>query len=126
MHAVIGVDPAEAGQQRVALVGLVVAVGVLEDEQVGAVADEDAAAAVLAVLAVALLDGDAHRDGEDLVGEDGDLVGLAVAVGVLEDLDLVGLLDAVEPLVAAAGEAVVEPLGDPDPAAGVDVDVRSG
>ena len=123
VHAVVGVDPAEAGQERVPLVGLVVAVGVLEHEQVGAVADEDAAAAVLAVLVVVLLDGDAHRDGEDPVGEDGDLVGLAVAVGVLEDLDPVGLLDAVEPPVAAAGEAIVEPLGDPDPAAGVDVDV---
>ena len=93
VDAVVGVDPAEAGQERIALVGLVVAVGVLEHEQVGAVADEDAAALVLAVLAVLLLDGDAHRDGEDLVGEDGHLVGLAVAVGVLEDLDPVGLLD---------------------------------
>ena len=41
-------------------------------------------------LLVVLLDGDAHRDGEDLVGEDGHLVGLAVAVGVFEDLDPVG------------------------------------
>ena len=41
MDAVVGVDPAEAGEQRIALVGLVVAVGVLEHEQVGAVADED-------------------------------------------------------------------------------------
>ena len=52
-----------------------------------------------------------------------DLVGLAVAVGVFEDLDLVGLLDAMEPLVAAAGEPIVQPLGDPDPAARVDVDI---
>ena len=70
-----------------------------------------------------LLDGDAHRDGEDLVGEDGHLVGLAVAVGVFEDLDLVGVVDPVEPRVAAAGEPVVEPLGDPDPAPRVDVHV---
>ena len=93
MDAVVGVDPAEAGQQDRPLVGLVVAVGVLEDEDIGAVADVDAGPLVLAVLAVHLLDGQAHRDREDLVGEDGDLVGLAVAVGVLEDLDLVGLLD---------------------------------
>ena len=104
MDAVVGVDPAEAGQQRISLVGLVVAVGVLEDEQVGAVADVDLAPEVLAVLAVPLLDRQAHRDGEDPVGEDGHLVGLAVAVGVLEDLDLVGLLDAGHP-VAAAGRA---------------------
>ena len=49
VNAVVGVDPAEAGQQRVTFVGLVVAVGVFEDEQVGAVADEDPAP-VLAVL----------------------------------------------------------------------------
>ena len=70
-----------------------------------------------------LLDGDAHRHGEDLVGEDGHLVGLAVAVGVFEDLDLVGVVDAMEPRIAAAREPVVQPLGDPDPAARVDVDV---
>ena len=70
-----------------------------------------------------LFDGDAHRHGEDPVGEDGHLVGLAVAVGVFEDLDPVGLLDAVEPLIAAAREPVVQPLGDPDAAARVDIDV---
>ena len=52
-------------------------------------------------LLVMLLDGDAHRHGEDLVGEDGHLVGLAVAVGVFEDLDLVGVVDPVELRVAA-------------------------
>ena len=96
MHAVVGVDAAEPGQERVALVGLVVAVGVFEHEQVGAVADEDAASRVLAGLVVMFLDGDAHGDGENLVGEHGRLVGLAVAVGVFEDLDLVGVLDASE------------------------------
>ena len=61
VDAVVGVDAAEAGQQRIALVGLVVAVGVFEHEQVGAVADVDLAPLVLAVLAVVLLDGEAHR-----------------------------------------------------------------
>ena len=102
VHAVVGVDAAEPGQEGIALVGLVVAVGVFEHEQVGAVADEDAASLVLAGLVVMFLDGDAHGHGEDPVGEDGRLVGLAVAVGVFEDLDLVGILDAMKPPVAAA------------------------
>ena len=69
-----------------------------------------------------LLDGQAHRDREDLVGEDGHLVGLAVAVGVFEDLDPVGLVDLAG-AVLAVGQAVVQPLGDPDPAPRVDVHV---
>ena len=84
-------NPVRSG---IALVGLVVAVGVFEHEQVGAVADVDLAALVLAVLAVTLFDGDTHRHREDAVGEDGHFVGLAVAVGVFEDLDLVGVVDA--------------------------------
>ena len=60
------------------LVGLAVAVGVLEEEDVGRVGDPDAAVA----------DGDARGDVQPL-GEDGELVGLAVAVGVFEDLDAV-------------------------------------
>ena len=64
------------------LVGLAVAVGVLEVEQLGAVGDVGAAVARL----------DAGGD-QQAVGEDGGLVGLAVAVGVFEDEDLVvGLL----------------------------------
>ena len=113
-------NPVKSG---IALVGLVVAVGVFEHEQVGAVAHEDAASLVLAGLVVVLLDGDAHRHGEDAVGEDGRLVGLAVAVGVFEDLDLVGLLDAVKPPIAAASESIVQPLGDPDSPARIDVDI---
>ena len=123
VHPVVGVDAAEPGQEGVALVGLVVAVGVFEHEQVGAIADEDAASRVLAGLVEMFLDGDAHGDGEDLVGEHGRLVRLAVAVGVFEDLDLVGIFDALKSLVAAAGEPVIEPLGDPDASARVDVDI---
>src|SRR5271157_2147604 len=70
MNAVVGVDPAEARQHRIALIGPV------------------------------------------------------VAVGVLEDLDLVRVVDPVKPGIAAAGQPVVQPLGDPDPAPGIDVDVR--
>ena len=81
-------------------VRLVVAVGVLEHEQVGAVADEDATALVLAVRCVVLLDGQSHGYGEDPVGEDGHLVGLAVTVGIFEDLDPVGLVDLAERAVS--------------------------
>ena len=59
-------------------VGLAVAVGVVQEEDVGRVRDPDAAVA----------DGDARGDVQAL-GEDGELVGLAVAVGVFEDLDAV-------------------------------------
>ena len=65
---------AEAGEDDARLVGLAVAVGVAEVEQLGAVGDVRAAVARL----------DAGRD-QQAVGEDGRLVGLAVAVGVLED-----------------------------------------
>ncbi len=123
VHPVVGINAAETGQERVALVGLVVAVGILEHQEVGTIADEDAAAGVFAGLVVMLFDGDAHGHGEDPVGEDGDLVGLTVAIGIFENLDAVGLLDTMEPLVAAAGQAIVQALGDPDPSSGVDVDV---
>ena len=124
VDTVVGVNAAKTGQERVALVGLVIAVGIFENQQVGAVADEDAAARVLARLVVMFLDGNSHGDREDLVGEHRGLVGLAVAVGVFEDLDLVGIFDAVKSLVAAAAEPIVEPLGDPDSSARVDIDGR--
>ena len=71
---------------------------VLEEEDVGRVGDPDAAVA----------DGDSRGDVE-AVGEDREPVGLAVAVGVLEDLD---------PVAARPGGAagIFEALGDPDPA----------
>ncbi len=123
VHAVVRVYPAEAGQERITLVGLVVAVGVFKHEEVGTIAHKDLATGVLAGLVVVLLDGDAHRHGEDAIGEHRDLVGLAVTVGVLEDLDPVGLVDAVEFAVAAAGQAIIKTLGNPDAAAGIDVDI---
>ena len=79
-------------------VGLAVAVGVLEEEDVGRVGDPDAAVA----------DGDARGDVQPL-GEDGELVGLAVAVGVFEDLDAV-------PARPGGLRGILEALGDPDPA----------
>ena len=123
VHAVVGVDAAEPGQEGIAFIGLVVTVGVFEHEQVGAIADEHAASLVFAGLVVMFFDGDAHGHGKDAVGEYGRLVGLAVAVGVFEDLDLVGILDAVKPPVAAASESIVQPLGDPDPPSRIDVDI---
>ena len=66
---VVRVLGAEAREDDPAGVGLAVAVGVLEVEQFGAVGDVDAAVARL----------DAGRD-QQAVGEDGGLVGLAVAV----------------------------------------------
>ena len=80
-------------------VGLAVAVGVRQVQQVGAVGDVDAAVAGL----------DAGGN-EQAVGEDGGLVGLAVAVGVFEDDDLVvGLLARLDLRIDLAAR-------DPEPA----------
>ncbi len=121
VDAVVGVDPAEAGQEDRLLVGLVVAVGVLEDEDVRAVADVDAGPLYFPSLPYISSTARPIGIGIDIVGEDGDLIGLAVTVGVFEDLDLIGPLDPREFL--AVGHPVVLPLGDPDAASGVDVDV---
>ncbi len=72
----VALSPARA--QDLALVGLVVAVGVLEKEDVRRLRDDDAAVG----------EHQARRDVE-LVGEHRELVGLAVAIGVLEDADAV-------------------------------------
>ena len=91
--------PAEPGDDDLAGVGLAVAVGVAEEEDVGRIGDPDAAVA----------DGDPRGDVQP-VGEDGELVGLAVAVGVFEDLDAVAAR-------ARLAARVFEALGDPDPPA---------
>ena len=80
-------------------VGLAVAVGVLQEEDVRRVGDPDAAVA----------DGDAGGDVQPL-GEDRELVGLAVAVGVFENLDAVAAR-------ARLAARIFEAFGDPDPAA---------
>ena len=83
------------------LVGLAVAVGVLEVEQLGAVGDVGAAVAGL----------DAGGD-QQAVGEDGGLVGLAVAVGVFEDDDLVvGLLARLDLRIDLADATQSRPCG---------------
>ena len=96
----VGVAGAPAGEENLADVGLVVAVGVLEEQGVGRLVDDQAAV------------GEGHAGGDaQLVGEDGELVGLAVAVGVLADLDLVVPFAALLEVVG-----IVDGLGDPEPA----------
>ena len=72
----VGVGAAEAGRDDFPRVGLAVAVAVLEEEEIGRVGDPDTAVA----------DGDPRGDVQP-VGKDRELIGLAVAVGVLDDLD---------------------------------------
>ncbi len=101
---VVRVLGAEPGEDDAAAVGLAVAVGVAEVEQLGAVGDVGAAVAGL----------DAGRD-EQAVGEDGGPVGAAVAVAVLEDEHpVVGLL---------AGRDLGIHLGadDPEPSLRIEV-----
>ena len=93
----------EAGEDALADVGLVVAVGVLEEHQVGRLGDQDAAVGELE-----------PGRAVQAVGEDGLLVGLAVAVGVFEDQELV------VHLLLGLPVRVGRPAGDPEPALGVE------
>ena len=105
VHPVVVVLATKAGQQQLAgTVGDQVAVGVGVDVEIGRFGD----------IHLGTGDADAHG-GVEVAAEDGDLVGDAIAVGVFEHLDLVigGVADI---------PAVLGPLGDPDPAATVDVD----
>ncbi len=90
------------------LVGLAVAVGVGEDEDVGRNGDDDPVAE----------HADAHGrvDIASLV-EDGRLVGFAVAVGVFQDQDAIALG------ALAVAMAIVDDLADPHAAAGIDVNI---
>ena len=95
----VRVEAAEAGDDDLALVGLAGPLRVLEEKDVGRVGDPDAAVAEV----------EAGGDVE-AVGEDRDLVELAVAVRVFEDLDTI--------LTRPGGEArVFDALGDPEAAA---------
>ena len=88
---------------RLADVGLVVAVGVLEEHQVGRLRQQDAA-----------IDELEPGRAVQAVGEDGLLVGLAVAVGVLEDQELV------VHLLLGLPVRVARPDRHPEPALGVE------
>ena len=77
----MGVAGAPAGEQHLADVGLAVAVGVLQEQRVGRLEDDHAAV------------GEEQAGGDvEPLGEDRELVGPAVAVGVLADRDPVAAL----------------------------------
>ena len=96
----VGVVRLEAGEQDLALVGLAVAVRVVEEQHVGGLRHDQAAVGV------------AERGGDaQVLGEDGLLVGPAVAVGVLDDRDPVATLPLRLHLVG-----VVDRLGHVEPA----------
>ena len=100
---VVRVGRVEAGEDPLADVGLVVAVGVLQEHQVGRLGDQDAAVGEL----------EAGR-AMQAAGEDDLLVGLAVAVGVLEDQELV--IHFLLGLPVRVGR----PAGDPEAPLGVE------
>ena len=84
-------------------VGLVVAVGVLQEHQVGSLSDEHAAVGEFK----------AGRTVQ-VAGEDGPLVGLAVAVRVFEDQELV------VHLLLGLPVRIGRPAGDPEAAPGIE------
>ena len=74
----VGVGPAEPGDDHLAGVGPVIAVGVFQEENVGGVGHPDPA----------VTDGDGRGNVQPL-GKHGHLVGGAIAVGVFEDFDAI-------------------------------------
>lgn len=97
----MGIGDAPAGVEDFADVGDVVAVGILEEEEVGCLGDDDAA-----------LGEDDGRGDIEAGGEDRDLIAAAVAVGVLEDFDIIAA-DAVRREFVG----VIDRFGDPEAAA---------
>ena len=99
----MGVAHVPPFEEHRAFVGLVVAVGVAQEERLPALDDDQSTVGVA----------EACRDGE-LVGEDGELVGLAIAVGVFADFD---------PVASFAGFLqfirIIDRLGNPQPSASV-------
>ena len=77
-NASVSVVGFKSGEQDLADVGVVVAVGVLEKNHVGAVGADETA-----------VDEDGGGGDGKLVSEEGEFVGLAVAVGVLADVNAV-------------------------------------
>ena len=104
VHAVRVAAEVERPVEDLAAVGLAVAVGVVEEPDVGDAEGDDA------VLVGIEADGDVQA-----VGEDGHLVGAAVAVGVLEDADRVAAR-----AVVGGGVGILGRAGDPEPAPGVE------
>ncbi len=80
---VVRVLGAESAEDDALLVGLAVAIGVLEVEQLGGLAD------VAGPVALGREHGRDAGGDEQAVGKDGALLGLAVVVGVFEDEDFV-------------------------------------
>ena len=99
----VGVAHAPAAHQRLADVGLVVAVGVLQSDQLASLRDDDAA-----------VHEDQAAHDTQLVGEDRRPVGAAVVVGVLQNFD-----DVVALAVLLQVVRIVLRLGNPQPAARV-------
>ena len=103
VDAVIVIDAAEAGEQLLRrAVGLAVAVLVLEDQNVGRLADEDLVAGADGVLG----DGDAERR-QDLrrLVEDGAPCRLCRSLGVFEDEDAIALRPVAAAFCAACGDS---------------------
>jgi len=100
----VGIFGAKARQERLPAIGAAVAVGVGEMHQLGAVSDVCAAVPRL----------DARGD-EEAVGEDGCLVGLAVAVAIFEHHDPVVRHLPRQDLRVDLG------TGDPEPAGRIEV-----
>ena len=93
----MGISRPPTGVEHLAYVRLVVSIGILQEQKVGHVGDDDPAAR------------EGQRSGNvQTLGKHGYLVALAIAVGVLEDLDLV-----VADTVGRHLVRVVDRLGDP-------------
>ena len=100
----VGIADTPAGQDDLAHVGLVVAIGVLEEDEVGSLRDDHAAVGE-----------DEARGDVKVVREDRELIGLTVAIGIFADLDaIVALL-----LVFLHAMRVIGGLADPKAAAGI-------
>jgi len=107
VEGVMGVLAAEAGVEDLAGVGVIVAVGVLQVDEVRFLGEIDAALGV---------EGEGEGD-EEVLGEGGALVGFAVGIGVLEDDEfVVGLVAGVD---VGVDVGVGGGAGDPEAAAAV-------
>jgi hypothetical protein len=121
-HAVGVFFVAEGAEEDFADIGFVVAVGVGEVPDVRD-APGDAAGFVLG-----LVPGEDAGGDVQFVGEVGDFVGAAVAIGVFEDLDgIAAVFDAIAlrvgPAAFIGGVGVLDGGGDPEATAGVEGDV---